>query len=148
MTTKQFLTKQLGRPQSTPKYCSSVMVDYDGVAYSYGFHYPLAVRHGGYVFVNNHGYSNTTAKHINWAFQAGAALVGAESTFLFDFAAGTTYGTSTDSLYDAVNMQITKLADLVASKRRKDTQVYSALTYQLRELLAASVALSKLTGIA
>ena len=36
----------------------------NGVLYSYGSHYPLQFKVNGYIFVNNAGYSSTTAHHI------------------------------------------------------------------------------------
>lgn len=65
---------RLGYATFPDRQCSSVSY-WGGVLYSYGHHYPLMfyvqARDGNRVlFVNTSGYSNTTAKHINWAFSA------------------------------------------------------------------------------
>lgn len=39
----------------------------NGVLYSYSYHYPLLFKVKGELFVNNTGYSVTTAKHIGYA---------------------------------------------------------------------------------
>lgn len=49
--------------------CSSVGY-WGGVLYSYGSHYPLMFKVNDVLFINTSGYSNTTAKHINWAWSA------------------------------------------------------------------------------
>ena len=67
MTTRDFITKAVtGGFGHASKECSSVMFDGENV-YSYGYHYPLLVQVAGQWILNDSGYSNTTAKHINWA---------------------------------------------------------------------------------
>ena len=67
MTTAEFIQKNFGVPITKDRKCSSVFADNDGNIYSYGYHYPLLFKVGELTFRNNTGYSNTTAKHINWA---------------------------------------------------------------------------------
>lgn len=70
MTTQEFISRNYGVAAQKDRKCSSVFADYDGNIYSYGRHYPLLFEVDGVNFVNATGYSNTTAKHINWARQA------------------------------------------------------------------------------
>lgn len=39
----------------------------NNIIYSYGYHYPLAIKINGSWFINDAGYSTTTAKHISIA---------------------------------------------------------------------------------
>ena len=70
MTTQEFISRQFGNANGENKSLSSVTKDGNGNIYSYGRHYPLLFEIDGVNFVNATGYSNTTAKHINWARQA------------------------------------------------------------------------------
>lgn len=65
MTTRDFIGKAI-RGEVKPRYCSSVKFDGKHI-YSYGSHYPLLINVAGKWIINKTGYSNTTAKHINWA---------------------------------------------------------------------------------
>lgn len=76
MTTQEWIYNKIGYQQSEWKYFASVAVDPDGVVYSYGSHYPLAVIIDGRGYVNRRGYSATTAKHIGWAYSALADRLG------------------------------------------------------------------------
>lgn len=67
MTSAEFISKNFGVASTKDRKCSSVFADNDGNIYSYGYHYPLLFKIGDLTFRNNTGYSNTTAKHINWA---------------------------------------------------------------------------------
>ncbi len=66
MTTRDFIGKCVAGQVKAGKSCSSVYFDGEHV-YSYGTHYPLLVNVAGRWILNDAGYSNTTAKHINWA---------------------------------------------------------------------------------
>lgn len=67
MTTQEFIKRQFGNSDGKDKSLSSVWKSGEGNIYSYGRHYPLLFTIDGVDFVNSTGYSNTTAKHINWA---------------------------------------------------------------------------------
>lgn len=70
MKTQEFISQYAGLKPASPKYCSSVVLDSNGVFYSYGSHYPLAFNIDGVWFINAAGYSSSTGRHINWAKQA------------------------------------------------------------------------------
>lgn len=132
MTTAQFIAKTYNTPSNKERRCSSVFTDYKGNVYSYGYHYLLAFHAKGLDFVNVSGYSVTTAKHINWAFQA----VG------YDAIAVKLWRVDIDEMYHAnddeklgivlraLKREYVKLQDTMASKSRKNTQVYQYLEYQ------------------
>ena len=67
MKTQDFIESNLHNSNHVEKTCSSVFTNGNGTFYSYGYHYPLLVRHGGLFFANDAGYSSSTAKHIGWA---------------------------------------------------------------------------------
>ncbi len=67
MTSAEFIKRQFGNDDGKEKSLSSIWKDGKGNIYSYGRHYPLLFTVGGLTFRNCTGYSNTTAKHINWA---------------------------------------------------------------------------------
>lgn len=128
MTTRDFIYKALdGTTRATA--CASVFIE-DGIVYSYGRHYPLATIIDGVGYVNTTGYSNTTSKHINWAWQALTDLVGASNivTVKLD---GSFYK------HDIAQSMAQECADLIEqmdSKKRKDTAVYRELEGRLNYL--------------
>lgn len=85
MTSAEFIKRQYGNANGETKSLSSIFKDQIGNIYSYGRHYPLLFEIDGVNFVNNTGYSNSTAKHINWARQAepGAIAVWLDGTNLY-----------------------------------------------------------------
>ena len=70
MKTKDFISKHLNTNDGIQRTCSSVFTDGRGNFYSYGYHYPLITRINNQFYVNDKGYSITTAKHISWAYSA------------------------------------------------------------------------------
>lgn len=68
MKTQTFIENNIGKKPSEEKWCSSVYQDTEGNFYSFGYHYPLLFKVKNHWFVNTTGYSNSTAKHINWAW--------------------------------------------------------------------------------
>src|SRR5580765_5624245 len=137
MRTRDFIVKTIGKKRDRERWCSSVMVDCDGVVYSYGRHYPLAViiddpgSSQEIGFVNTSGYSVTTAKHIGWAFSALAELgvkargVELERRCSFDFA----------DIYFSADRQARRVAWAMAAKKRHNTWVYKNLKYRLHEAI-------------
>lgn len=66
MSTRDLIEKIVnGVIKTNYKRVSSVFLE-NGVFYSYGYHYPLMIKTSAGWVVNDRGYSNTTAKHINW----------------------------------------------------------------------------------
>lgn len=104
---------------------ASIMVSGTTI-YSYGTHYPLLFRipdkHGTMIWVrNNGGYSATTAKHIAYAGphrDIDAPIGGTRTSHEATTPAG---------VIKALTARIESLAAEMASKKRKDTQVYKAL---------------------
>lgn len=137
MTTKQFINKAL-QGTTRSKQCSSVFVGDDRTIYSYGYHYPLVKIIDGKAFINSRGYSVSTSKHIGWAFAAAAEIVGYENTFH----APTTYGLHKGGIVRGVSEEITRLEAVMATKKRKDTQVYKWLAYN-RDRLSKTLEATK-----
>lgn len=131
MTTREFISKTYNTPATRERNCSSVFTDYQGVVYSYGYHYPLAFNVRGMDFINTAGYSNTTAKHINWAFQALPA--DAISVQLHrDEARVIAGGVASDhEKLEAIKNALTRELDILKAqmlaKKRKDTMIYRNL---------------------
>jgi len=70
MKTQEFIERHLHTTDGKERWCSSVKTDGRGNFYSYGEHYPLIVKINGRFYVNDAGYSSSTAKHIHWALNA------------------------------------------------------------------------------
>lgn len=148
MTTRDFIANNLGYTPSKETWCSSVLQDTSGNFYSYGYHYPLLFKVAGHWFVNTRGYSNTTAKHINWAwsavdYNATAVELNREDARVIS----SSWASDTDKL----NVLARATAEMVArateerdSKKRKDTQVYAHLTDVLGRARASQTAVKNL----
>lgn len=123
MTTREFINKAWNG-QTRKKECSSVFYE-NGVVYSYGYHYPLLFKINGKTVRNVEGYSNTTERHIQWSRDIDA----------IDIHAGHRFRLSHDdnmTMSDLVEGQIAYINNLkeqMASKKRKDTQVYKWLKF-------------------
>lgn len=138
MTTRDFIYKKFyGYTNATS--CSSVFGDSDGTIYSYGYHYPLLFTVKGKTVRNVTGYSNTTARHIHWSRDVDAIDIVAGGGFRLSSDDETNY----NKLVESQRKYVQRLADKLASKKRKDTQVYKWLEHDylqaannLKELLA------------
>jgi hypothetical protein len=130
MTTQDFLIKNLGKSypnvRSGNVWCSSVFVDDQGTAYSYGYHYPLATIIGDVAFVNTRGYSMTTSRHISWANSAAAARVGWRNVHSVELLPGKSL--TPRDIIESLYGQIDRLNDQLAAKKRTNTSVYRDLT--------------------
>ena len=130
MTTREFIKKSFeGTTRKT--FCSSVFAnkDLNGqiTVYSYGYHYPLATIIDGKGFVNNRGYSNSTAKHINWAFSALADILGYDNVLGVPLTEGDSL--TLKGIQSSATRENERLVTLMDSKKRKDTQVYKWLKH-------------------
>lgn len=155
MTTADFINRTFGVHSERERACSSVWADQHGNIYSYGRHYPLLFKIGGLTFRNRVGYSNTTAKHINWAGGFGATDVwlqgcnqytwrnsenAARVPHLLSIAA---YGMTPEleaKLKDAIITDLeAERADIqerMDAKTRHDTQIYRMLTEEYADCAA------------
>lgn len=129
MTTAEFIKKTYNTTSTRERRCSSVFTDEDGVVYSYGYHYPLLFKVEGLDILNVNGYSNTTAKHINWARQAVSNPVEVELR-------GARLPLTLKDIQVKLGAQLTELKAQLDSKKRKDTQVYAQLEWQFNRVLA------------
>lgn len=129
MTTREFITNAYHNRKSGK--CSSVFAE-NGDIYSYGYHYPLLFRVGGKTIRNVRGYSNTTQRHIMWSRDVDAIdihapysfrLVGDDSAIL-------------RNLRDGQKAYIASIEKAIAGKKRKDTQVYKCLQFDLKRAKA------------
>lgn len=130
MTTRDFIKQTYNTTADRERRCSSVFTDYDGNVYSYGYHYPLVFNVDGINVVNTRGYSNTTAKHISWAWSAiDYDGVGVELPH------GVRPSEVTrEKLYYWLSKERQSVVDEMNSKKRKDTQVYQSLKAQAERL--------------
>lgn len=128
MTILKFIEKTVGQVSGKTRYFSSVLTTGEGVVYSYGYHYPLARIIDGVAFVNNAGYSNSTAKHINWAFSACANVVGAMNVYGVPLSGGNSLTLAGIRLSAAAELSTMKYE--MARKTRTNTQVYGHLERQ------------------
>jgi len=126
MTTRDFIARTYNTTSTRERRCSSVFTDTDGNVYSYGYHYPLAFRVGGLDFINVRGYSNTTSKHIAWAWQA----VGYDAIPVELSRDDRVQYLDLNTLVSRLHEQLGKILDQMVSKKRKDTQVYRALQHE------------------
>lgn len=134
MTTAQFIEQTYNTEATRERRCSSVFTDYKGQVYSYGYHYPLAFNIKGLDFINTQGYSNTTAKHISWAWRAVGYHANSVKLWREDARViSDQWATEADKLAavkQALQREIDSLRDQMESKKRKNTQVYSWLEQQ------------------
>ena len=134
MTTAQFIYNTYATRGTRERRCSSVFTDYEGQVYSYGYHYPLAFRVKGLDFINTQGYSNTTAKHISWAWRAVGYHANSVKLWREDARViAASYSTEDEKLAaikTALQREIDSLREQMESKKRKDTQVYHWIEQQ------------------
>lgn len=123
MTTAQFIARTYDTEATRERFCSSVFTDYEGNVYSYGYHYPLLFKVEGLDILNVNGYSNTTAKHINWARQAVSNPIEVELR-------GARLPLTLKDIQVKLGSQLVELKDQMDSKKRKDTQVYKQLEWR------------------
>lgn len=147
MTTADFIAKTYDTTSDRERRCSSVFTDYEGTVYSYGYHYPLAFNIDGIDFINTRGYSNTTAKHISWAWRAvGYHAVPVEldrADAQVISSKWSTSGQKLDVIRAALNRQYEDIRKQMDTKRRKDTAVYADLERQLEVVRAAAEKVGK-----
>jgi hypothetical protein len=139
MTTREFIEKTYNIESDRERHCSSVFTDNKGIVYSYGYHYPLAFHVKGLDFVNNAGYSNTTAKHIGWAQGAigygnyiNVKLWREESRVIS--ASYSTEDAKLEAIHKALLREHASIIKEMDSKKRKDTQVYRQLEHDFERV--------------
>ena len=100
----------------------NLFTDSKGVMYSYGTHYPLLFKINGLSFVNVSGYSQTTAKHINYArpFAQYEVELTNSSTW------GACYPTY-DNVLRALNDQLEDINETLYSLKRHGTKKENTL---------------------
>lgn len=150
MTTREFINKQFGIESEKDRQCSSVFADSKGNIYSYGRHYPLLFKVGNKVFRNVTGYSNSTAKHINWAGDHNAIDVCLDGCNMYTWNnpenAGkvpsllrlSRYGETGEfdkqlmqAVINDLRAEILDIKSRMQAKKRHDTQVYKALEREM-----------------
>lgn len=135
MTTREFMERNLNYQPSKETWCSSVMQDTTGNFYSYGYHYPLLFKVAGHWFVNTMGYSNTTAKHINWAWSAIDYNATAVELSRDDARVISSSWASDDeklqAIKSALRRKLNDIKEVMLAKKRHDTQVYRLLEQDL-----------------
>lgn len=128
MTTQDFIYRKL-QNTTRKEFCSSVFgstdMNGDVTIYSYGYHYPLARIINGKAYINNRGYSNTTAKHIHWARQASVELVGYDNTYSVPLTNGNSLNTK--GIRESASREYARVTEEMSKKKRKDTYVYKDL---------------------
>jgi hypothetical protein len=168
MTTQEFISRNFGVTSTKDRSCSSVWADNTGNIYSYGRHYPLLFTVDGVTFVNATGYSNTTAKHINWARQASHDAVNLwvsgcnqytwrnpdHSQKIPALLSIAHYG-MTPAILKALKRAVladleaerVNVADRMASKKRTDTQVYRWLIAERDDCIARTAKIKTAWGV-
>lgn len=129
---RDYLTNRTNRTN-----CSSVFGDGD-IVYSYGYHYPLATIRDGKAWINTRGYSTTTAKHIVWAFNACAQIVGYSNIYGVDLLAN---NFNADNLHESLTRTAKLTIETMRTKKRKTTQIYRNLSNDLNRTINAKLAL-------
>lgn len=145
MTTAEFIKKTYNTKNEKwgkhgyDRWCSSVKTDKHGTVYSYGSHYPLAFHVAGLDFVNDAGYSSSTSKHILWAKQAigysnhiSVKLWREEARVIADEYA--TEQQKLEAIKTALRRELLDIKQQMQAKKRKNTQVYAHLEYQLEQV--------------
>lgn len=148
MTTRDFIAKTYDTTSNRDRHCSSVYTDHEGNVYSYGAHYPLLFKVAGHNFINTMGYSNSTSKHIGWAWQAvdynaTAVELNREDARVIS----SSWASDTDKLAVLLRATAQMVADAQVAcdaKKRKDTQVYRWLLDTLGRAQASHTAVKNL----
>jgi len=142
VTTREFINKTIGTESPKTRSCSRVFTDERGTVYSYGYHYPLARIIDGIGFINDRGYSSTTARHIYWADRALGEKIGYANVYRIPLTNGnslTLFG-----MKESAEREIDRLNDLLVSKKRTNTWVYENLTISRDNTLKALQAVEEL----
>ena len=132
MTTQDFIAKTYNTRSTKDRSCSSVFTDRNGTVYSYGYHYPLAFHVKGLDFINESGYSNTTARHILWARQAlnydyiGVKLWRTDVNDL-TYYTGSMSDKALEVIERALARELKSILEQIQAKKRKNTAVYARL---------------------
>lgn len=127
MSTREFIERCVNGYQTTRKAVSSVLYE-NGVIYSYGYHYPLLIKTRIGWILNDRGYSNTTAKHINWAR---GFSIGSVNFY--------TYSPNDEGVIQSIIDEMKSLQDKkvsLSSRAWKQKEVIDERYKQLRELKA------------
>lgn len=129
MKTEEFIFQYLS-DKTDKTQCSSVMGD-SGTIYSYGYHYPLARIIDGTAWINSDPSTVTTAKHRNWARSACARIVGYENVQDVEL-----HGAQFHPFYveQGLIKEQMRIIGQMEQKKRKDTQVYKWLEYDLNRV--------------
>ena len=125
MTTRQFIEQQYGKPRDKKRWCSSVLADYNGDIYSYGYHYPLLFNVEGVTFLNTAGYSSSTGRHIHWSRgveHIEVELPSRSGYYSQDY--------TKEQILDYLTARVARAKEAMDAKKRKDTQVYRWLEYE------------------
>lgn len=157
MTSREFIQRWYGVKTDQPKSISSIYKSPRGDIFSYGAHYPLLFRAGGLNFRNTAGYSATTAKHLSWCWDMANVNVELRGCNMYSWR-NREYAGSVPQLLDTLrycdtdreiakverailksvmaDLQATikQLNDDMASKKRKDTQIYQSMADQLERV--------------
>lgn len=132
MTSRDFIIKQFGNDDGKTKYLSSIVKDGNGNIYSYGYHYPLLFNIAGCAVINTRGYSNTTGRHIHWAWSAaGSDAIGVE------LAGGDRLPLTLATIELRLCEQSDRLTKVLWDIKRKDTARYTGLNEQLEQIGAS-----------
>lgn len=138
MTTREFINREFGVAGQS-KSMSSVYKDERGNIYSYGRHYPLLFQVGELTFRNVVGYSNTTAKHINWTRDQGAIDVSlsgcgvytwnnpGSNTVPYLLNSGADEATLLRAVFYDLEQELIDIEKRMLSKTRTNTKLYADL---------------------
>jgi hypothetical protein len=141
MTSQDFIEREFQNADGREKTHSSIYKDGNGQIYSYGTHYPLLFTVEGRTFVNTAGYSNTTAKHISWAWSAvNYDAVAVELDYNARGVIASSYAPESEKLSEVVRCLRKKRQSIVnemTSKKRQDTQVYKWLEHDLNKVCSS-----------
>ena len=125
MKTSEFISDCVRGNQTKPKSVSSVYFDGNTI-FSYGEHYPLLFKIKGAWFMNDYGYSNTTARHISWAKPY--------AQFTVSLPYGTSGTPEDNTVINALTHEITEKTTEHNDLKRKNTKRAGALEARIVEL--------------
>ncbi len=129
MKTAQFIAKAWNG-ETKAKRCANVFIEGQGekmAIYSYGYHYPLLFKVAGKTVRNVRGYSSSTGKHIAWSRSIEAIDIHTLRGFRLSY----NDQENLANLIEGEQAYIESLKEQMASKKRKDTQVYKHLSVDL-----------------
>lgn len=145
MTSQNFIEAVVNGRITREKSVSSIYYDGNDTIYSYGTHYPLLFKIAGKWFLNDRGYSNTTAKHIGWASRYADYVLSLKD-------GGGSYGyravsPTLENAKESVEEEIAQILPQLLNLRKGAFRKEAMLKHRLEQLEATNAELNRIANL-